>query len=34
VAFSRDQLSSIDCFHPDISLDGNLADVSYDANRF
>jgi hypothetical protein len=34
VAFSRDQLSSIDCFHPDVSLNGVLANVSYDANRF
>lgn len=34
VAFSRSQLSSIDCFHPDISLQGMLADYSYDASRF
>lgn len=34
IAFSRSQLSNIDCFHPDISLDGNMASVTYDANRF
>ena len=34
VAFSRGQLSSIDCFHPDVSLNGNLADVTYSASRF
>ncbi|MBI2423926.1 MAG: hypothetical protein HYV27_13930 [Candidatus Hydrogenedentes bacterium] len=34
IAFSRDQLSSFDCFHPDISLNGNMANVTYDASRF
>ena len=34
IAFSRSQLSSIDCFHPDISLQAAAAQVSYDANRF
>jgi len=34
IAFSRSQLSAIDCFHPDISLNGNMANVTYDASRF
>jgi hypothetical protein len=34
IAFSRSQLSNIDCFHPDISLQAQAAQVSYDANRF
>lgn len=33
-AFSRGQLSSIDCFHPDISVNGAMADLTYDASRF
>jgi len=33
-AFSKGQLSSIDCFHPDTSLDGALANVTYSASRF
>jgi lysophospholipase L1-like esterase len=34
VAFSRGQLSAIDCFHPDIECQGLLANASYDAARF
>ena len=34
VAFSRGQLSSVDCFHPDIECQGLLANASYDAARF
>lgn len=34
IAFSRSQLSSIDCFHPDISLQAAAAEVSYSASRF
>lgn len=34
IAFSRSQLSNIDCFHPDISLQAQAAQVSYDASRF
>lgn len=34
IAFSRGQLSSIDCFHPDVSLQRDLANVTYDASRF
>lgn len=34
IAFSRSQLSSVDCFHPDISLNQNMADVTYSASRF
>lgn len=34
VAFTRGQLSSIDCFHPDVSCQGLLANASYDAARF
>jgi hypothetical protein len=33
-AFSRSQLSAIYCFHPDISLQNALAEVTYDASRF
>lgn len=33
-AFSRGQLSSIDCFHPDISVNGAVADLTYDPARF
>lgn len=34
IAFSRSQLSSVDCFHPDISLNRDMANVTYDASRF
>jgi hypothetical protein len=34
VAFSRSQLSTVDCFHPQTVLDGLIANVTYDANRF
>lgn len=34
VAFSRGQLSSIDCFHPDVECQGLLANATYDAARF
>lgn len=34
VAFARSQLSAIDCFHPDTSCQGMLANASYDAARF
>lgn len=34
IAFSRDQLSSVDCFHPDISVNGAMANVTYSASRF
>lgn len=33
-AFSRSQLSTVDCFHPALSLQGALAEVTYDASRF
>ena len=32
--FSRGQLSSFDCFHPGVALQGVLAERSYDASRF
>jgi len=34
VAFSRSQLSSIDCFHPAIACQNLLANATYDASRF
>jgi len=34
VAFTRSQLSSVDCFHPDVSCQNLLANASYDASRF
>jgi hypothetical protein len=34
VNFSRENLSDVDCFHPAIALQSDLADVSYDADRF
>jgi lysophospholipase L1-like esterase len=34
INFSRGQLSSVDCFHPDISLNRDMANVTYDASRF
>lgn len=34
IQFSRGQLSSVDCFHPDISLNADMADATYDASRF
>lgn len=34
VAFSRSQLSDIDCFHPATDCQGLLANASYDAGRF
>ena len=34
IAFSRGQLSSVDCFHPDISLNNDMANVTYSAARF
>lgn len=33
-AFSRSQLSTVDCFHPGLSLQAALAQVTYDAGRF
>lgn len=34
VAFSKGQLSEIDCFHPSTDVQGMLANVTYDASRF
>ncbi len=34
VNFSKGQLSNIDCFHPDLSLQNALANATYDASRF
>jgi lysophospholipase L1-like esterase len=34
VAFSRSQLSSVDCFHPAIACQALLANATYDATRF
>ena len=33
-AFSRGDLSSVDCFHPDLSGQAALANITYDASRF
>lgn len=33
-AFSRSDLSSVDCFHPDLSGQAALANITYDASRF
>jgi lysophospholipase L1-like esterase len=33
-AFEKGNLSEVDCFHPDLSGQRNLAHITYDANRF